>query len=43
MKVYTTQNQTYKYRKQTCGYPKREGRGDGHVRGVGFREKNHSA
>ena len=34
--VYARQKQTHRYRKQTCGYQRREGSGEGQIRGMGL-------
>ena len=34
MNVYAKQKQTYRYRKQTCGYQKGGGREKGQIRGM---------
>ena len=34
MAVYTKKKQTHKYRKQTCGYQRGGGRGEGQIRGM---------
>ena len=34
------QKQTHRYRKQTSGYQRGEGRGEGHNRGTGLRDTN---
>ena len=39
--VYAKQKQTYRYRKQTTGYQRGEGRREGQIRGMGLRVTNH--
>ena len=41
MNVYAKQKQTYSYRKQTSGYQRGQGSGEGQFRGMGLREKNY--
>ena len=41
MNVYAKQKQTHRYRKQTCGYQRGEGRGEGQIRGVGLTGTNY--
>ena len=36
MNVYTKQKQTHRDRKQTCGYQRGEGRGEGQIKGMGL-------
>ena len=39
--VYAKQKKTHKFRKQTSGYPKEEGRGERHIRGMRLRDTNY--
>ena len=34
-------NRLTEYRKQTCGYQRREERGEGQIRGIGLRDTNY--
>ena len=39
--VYAKQKQTHRYRKQTNGYQRGEGKGEGQIRGMGLRDTNY--
>ena len=39
--VYTKQKQTHRYRIQTCGYQRGEGRGERQIRRIGLRNTNY--
>ena len=41
MIVYTKQKQIHRHRKQTCGYHKGEGSGEGQIRGTGLTGRNY--
>ena len=41
MNVYAKWKQTHRYRKQTSGYQRGEGRGEGQIRGMGLRDTNY--
>ena len=43
MNVYAKQKQTHRCRKQTCGYQRGEGRGEGQIRGMGLTDINYYA
>ena len=36
MNIYAKQKQTHRYRKQTCGYQRGEGNGEGQIRSLGL-------
>ena len=41
MNVYTKQKQSYRDRKQTCGYQRGEGREEGQIRGMRLTDTNY--
>ena len=41
MNVYAKWKQTHRYRKQTSGYQRGEGSGEGQIRGMGLRDTNY--
>ena len=41
MSVYAKQQQTHRYRKQTCSYQRGEGRWKGHNRDIGLRDRDY--
>ena len=41
MDVHTKQKQTHRHRKQTCDYPRGEGRGEEQIRGMGLTDTNY--
>ena len=41
MTVYAKQKQTHRNGKQTSGYQRGEGRGEGQIRGMGLRDTNY--
>ena len=41
MNVNVKQKQAHRHRKQTCGYQKEEGRGEGQIRGMELRDTNY--
>ena len=40
MNVYEKHKQTHRYRKQTCGYQSRVGRGEGQTKGMRLTDTN---
>ena len=41
MNVYAKRKQTHRYREQTSGYQRKEGRREGQITGMGFTDKNY--
>ena len=41
MNVCTKQKQTHRWKKQTCGNQRVEGRGEGQIRGMGLTDANY--
>ena len=40
MNVYTKQKQTHRHKKQTCGYQRGDGKGEGQIKGMGLTVTN---
>ena len=41
MNIYAKQKQAYRYRKQTSGYQRGEGKVEGQIRGMGLTDTNY--